>query len=155
MVNSNWIRWIKASFAKHFDSCKGSYGFIVEGSIKPDDLHNFFELRLDVTNLRLSDQTWKANIAVNILVSCDVSDTDLYLMERLVGTIAAGFRSFMMYKLGTGSEDNSTESIGCARLIELPGSETNVKISDFGQWNKDVQIQQGNVEGHFLAELGA
>lgn len=156
VFDANIPRWIASSFSKHFEAARSTYTFMCQGQQVEDKEQNpVFELSLNVHKYKITADYIKATVSVLILIKTEISDKDLYRMERLIGLMLAAFKPFSVFKYGTGPDDNSTTVLGCAKPAANPGDNSEIIVTNFGQISPKVQLQQSSIEGYFLVEIGS
>lgn len=157
-MNENWIRWIKASFATHFQTTleprlkvyfEGNDHVNAQGEYVTT-LPKWVEFRLDGPYWKeLSHNYYQLKVEINILLSVRPANLqkDFYESERCQGIINAAFvRNLSMIRLGDGTDDDN-QTFGCMSLI-TEGREP-VVTSNFGLLAPDVELIQSTVEGHY------
>lgn len=107
-MNESWPKWVKASIAKYFSSGLPTEKFLLEGddATLTDDLPRY-ELRINGPDInKLSKNTFKLEVGINILVVSLKSKEDLYKHEKQVGKALVLFTSNLpLYKYGDAAED--------------------------------------------------
>lgn len=151
----HWPRWIFASASKHFVNsltCP-EFKIFVEGTDRnTEDLGQaHVEFRMDGPRIRLlHKKEHKVWFAINILYKVSMDDEDFHRKHDIVGKIVQAFVDFLpLFRYGDGANDDSGK-FGCAILRDRP---TGVQVNHFGQIDKDIRVEQGTVEGHYVAYL--
>lgn len=150
-MNENLIKWLTASFAKHFEVLgAGDDLFFLEG--EPRDTQRsktpIFELRVDGPYLTESTKNNKtAYCEVSVLVQTPMDsgdDVSIYIHPVALGKAAALFDDISIYKYGDGNI-----MVGCAQLLQSGRSREKVQVNNFGQVEPEKMLMQGSVEGHY------
>lgn len=149
-MNINWPRWIRASLIKHYSDIVTDMLMLIEGQKREAfSAMEFFELRSVGPFCReLSHSFYETTLEVNTLLSCPVGD-NIYTMDRIIGKVVKAFQPFTIYKIGNQPGDNNSTSIGCMKVLSDPG----IRVVQFGQVDKDVNLQHGSISAIFQAEL--
>lgn len=148
-MNINWPRWIFASVSKHFSTNSGGITMYIEGDDRDTGKEtNYFEFRMNGPMLHeLTQDFWRIDICINILISSKRNDASIHTLQTLVGTLASAFKnSIEVYKYGN---DNSL--LGCLILRKI-GDDV-IKISNLGILNPEVQINQSSIEAYYRMYL--
>ena len=150
-INPAIQRWIRASFFKQLkDLLKGITTFI-EGEDRSTSKHpNFFEMRLDGPYYEPcgSRGEWKAKIEVNLLVNSTRDEKNYFIHDNMKGLATSALsRDFCVYKLGNvGRETEDDQSyFEVMKLVR----EDQVKVSEFGMIDPNVEVFQAVVEAHY------
>lgn len=156
MMDVNWIRWIKASFATHFTNIITVQNnlpcYLLGHDINKDTLVSFAEIRLDGPHeQQLAGVTWYLEAYANIRVVTMLDDKDFYGEEKNVGIVATAFtNSICVYKYGTGVDDDQS-ILGTLQLITT-GKQA-IIITNWGQILTSINAFQTTVEGHYRMYL--
>ena len=154
-VNPNWSRWIFASASKHFADLANGVKFYIEG--QPRDTkqtdQEIYEFRQDGPHYtEATRHQWNAYVEINILIQAAKLDDDFHRMRRLAGVIEAAFTDIPVYKYGDTLDDDDSY-LGCLKLRQDKRAGERIQTSHFGQIEKDTNLEQAVVEGHFDMEL--
>lgn len=145
---TNTKRWIKASIFRELKNNTGGIPLIVEGENLTPKVKEHFELRIDGPYTKPLNGSMRLKIEVNILFSTTRDEANFYNREDIQGIAAQLLnRDFCIYKIGntqTNSEDDST-LLGVMQLC----TKDEIKLSDFGQIDPNVEIYQGVSEAHY------
>jgi hypothetical protein len=154
-LDKNWERWIFASVFKFFKDQNAllttPYHVFIEGEKnRKTNQHSFYlELRADGPFFKPTPSFWRAEIEVNVLVSCNV-DHELYRINRASGDVTKILSNTIpIYKLGNGSDDDPGTQIGCLRLEDRDG----VRANKFGQIEPKTPLLQATVEAKYWVHL--
>lgn len=151
----HWARWIYASLTQHFSDEFGADGLnlFIEGTDRDVNAlgQEHVEVRIDGPRFRLlQGNEYKIWAAVNILFSVAMDDNDFHRKHRIAGCIVEAFKTTIrLFKYGDGEEDDSSE-FGCTVLQDRP---TGVQVNHFGQVETELRLEQGTVEGHYVAYI--
>ncbi len=166
MINENWPRWVFASITKHFAESDGivlysdwttassDLPLIVEGiPLDYKNWQNVAEIRLQGPEIsEPSKDFFTLQCVVNILIQTVMSNTDLHLQMRSIGTIMSAFSDIQVYRYGTGATDDQG-SLGCLHRVDIPGRDKQIVVHQFGQIASDVKLQQAAVEATYAMNL--
>ena len=149
-MNKHWTRWIMASINTHFSSAITLPYFIEGMDRETKDLTSFVEIRMDGPwFLELSANYWRVYIEVNIMIHTVMNDEDLYQHVKNIGNVTVAFQECISaYKYGNGDDDDDSQ-LGCLQLVVERNDREQTKISNFGQIDKSVKLQQATVEAHY------
>ena len=150
MLNQHWPRWVFASISKHFSDNRQGLPLFIEGQQRDTrSLKDFIELRLDGPQFtEISRNYWRIYFEVNILVQSTMDDKNYHRIHQNVGIVAAAFTGIVLYKYGNGSSDDQ-KAWACANLIQDTAKRQHLDIFHFGQIDKQLQLMQATVEGHY------
>lgn len=153
IFDPNWVRWIKASFAKHFDTNKDDTFLHVEGFERATEgKSDWLELRMDGPYLKEHTKgEWLLETEFNILICVMMNASNAYRMETLTGRVAGICEKCIpVYKYGdTDADDQSL--LGYCTL--QPREKEKVIVSNFGQVRPDTKLLQSSVEAHYKMHL--
>lgn len=151
----HWARWIYASMLQHFSDELNADGInlFIEGTDRdPTALgEEYAEYRMDGPRFRLlQGNEYRVWTSVNILFSVAMNDDDFHRKHKIAGCIAEAFKTTIpLYKYGDGEEDDSSQ-FGCMVLEDRPRG---VQVNHFGQIEEELRLEQGTVEGHYIAYI--
>lgn len=151
MVSEHWPRWVMASAAKHFDDRKQSLFMYVEGFDRTTEQESdYIEFRLDGPYINeLSQNYYRLDTEINILIVSMVNDQDIYRIHRHCGLVSRiFFDPIMVYKYGAGADDDGS-LLGCMQLVQSLDQREFVRVTHFGKIDPAKPILQSSVEGHF------
>jgi hypothetical protein len=151
--NPNWTRWVLGSIINHFDSNKGQNHLYVEGLKRTTNTQSkWAELRLDGPNvLQTSKGVWELYCEVNVLISCQANELNMYDYSTLSGYMQSLFQdSISVLKYGNQAGDDMSY-VGCLQLQYNKGDK--LQVSHFGIVEPKTNLQQGTVEGHYEMSL--
>lgn len=153
-LNKNWPRWVFASISKHFDDRRQGLPLFIEGQSRDTlSLKDFIELRMDGPQFtEVSRNYWRIYCEVNMLVQSTMDDNNYHRIHTNVGIVAAAFTGIELFKYGTSPSDNQ-ERWGCLSLLQDTSKRQHLDIFHFGQIDKQTQIMQASVEGHYETYL--
>ncbi len=149
--NKNWPRWIFASVSKHFYDNRDGIAIYVEGQHRDTkDNKDFFEIRVDGPYFtEYSKGYWRCYTEVNILVQSAMDNVNFHRIHTNVGIVAAAFTNAIpVYKYGSGDDDDDT-LLGCMQLVSDYRGKERIQINHFGIIDKNVNLMQASVEGHY------
>lgn len=150
IYNENWIRWIKASIARHFKPCNTN--FFVEGFQRnTDKLPEWVELRLDGPSCRqLSKNTWQFDVTINLLIVVN-GGQNAYRMEEIQGEVSKPFTDCLeIFRLGEKEPDDQTQ-LGCM-ILQTAGRDK-IDVTNYGKLKPDISQSQSSIEGHYIMLL--
>jgi len=153
-INANWIRWLYASCAKHFDGVKGSYHLYIEGAERATSgLENFGEFRMDGPFIkRPCKGLVYLDVEINLLIQAVMDPQRIYDGLVCLGQFATGFTNVIkVYKYGDGVDDDDS-LLGCLRQRDRKNENT-IDVGNFGIIRQDTRITQYTLEGHYRLEL--
>jgi hypothetical protein len=156
LLNSNWLKWIRASVYLHFSRYKGNNNLYLEGDERlTGDWPNFAELRMDGPLILMPQKgLFYLDYDVNILVSAQLDQKQLYKADAILGSFLIAFTEYIMvYRYGTGPLDDQT-LLGCLKLHFTERSASRgIEVNTFGIIRQDTRITQSTIEGHYRIEL--
>lgn len=140
-------RWIRASIVKKLKSLPTDTLplFIEEDEKKINADH--FELRIDgpYTNPLGTRGEYRFYIEVNFLLTTDRNEKQIYKRDDHAGIMCNFLNdNFCIYRYGTLPEDDKS-IVGVMQLI----SDQEIKLSDFGIIDDNVEVYQMGVEAHY------
>lgn len=155
MIDHNWPRWIFASISKHFNDNRGTLPLVIEGmdhdSTRDKD---WFELRVDGPYFKVcASNSYRLVVEVNCLITSAMDEYNFHRLYSNIGIITSLYTSIPVYKLGTGTDDSSTEQIGCLELLGR-GNEA-IRVVNYGQREAHKKIMQSAVDAFFYIDLTA
>lgn len=153
MLNPNWQRWILSSCAKYFGDQADGTKFYVEGdTINFVDDQQWVEFRTDgLSTQELTNNYFRIDLCINLLLNDVIVKTDLYTLQRLVGKFQSMFGSSIpIYKYGSGVDDDGT--LLCCLEIHKPPKDK-VQSHYFGKVGPSSQLQQATIEAHYFTHL--
>ncbi len=153
MINPNWSRWMMASIAKHFGDGANGVTFYVEGdTINFEQKIQWVEFRMDGPTIEeLSQNFYRVEVCVNLLLTDVLNNADLYSLQKLVGAFSALFKSSIcIFKYGTGTDDDDS-LLGCVEMSKPPRDK--VQIDYFGKVGPASDLQQATMEAHYYTHL--
>jgi hypothetical protein len=156
MINPNWVRWAVASFSKHFADTfsAASVPLFCEGDDRNTaKVKDFAEFRMDGPKIReLSRGYYHLFVPVNILVKSNMDDANVHRIHRTIGTAISAFADHIsMFKYGPDGVIDDGSLVTCfSRMDNLLDQ---LKVSQFGQIDPTVRVQQATVEGHYEAYI--
>lgn len=143
MLNPNWSRWIFASLSTHFDSLREEIPFFIEGQIRPTDVSNFAELRMDGPFFtQLSSTYWEIAILPSILIQI-VQDDDLHKLDRYIGIFASAFRNTIEI-FQYGDDD---------LFLDCLFIQGQIRVDKFGQTQAATRVAQATIEANYKMRL--
>lgn len=156
-MNSNWSRWTKASFAKHFDALRQTLPLYVDGTDRNTaDLVDFAEFRIDGPRIKqVSRKLYTLEVTVNVLVQSTMDDNDAFKIERSIGIMTAAFTPTVLgFRYGNGPDDDQTQ-YACFQILTGDGQILgfDVRINQFGIIDEAVRKQQATIEGRYRADI--
>ncbi len=154
-MNRHWMRWVRASILKHFETNRqGVHLFIEGGDRDTSGNQNFAELRVDGPFLRENSKNcWDLTVEINVLIQGVLDKDDLYKIEEPIGIMCAAFhRNITVYKYGEGNEDDQS-ILGCLQILVNDSEGDGIMVSRFGQIEADTNIEQATVEAHYRMRL--
>ena len=151
-TNKNWNRWIFASISRHFtDELTGTAPLFIEGQFR--DLAtttDFFELRIDGPKFQeASKDCYIFDVDVNILIQSAQNDTNYHTIHQNVGIVASAFKDIKVLRKGTIDVEDDDTFLGCLQLRQNRRTRDLVDITHFGQVDKNKNLMQSTVEGHY------
>lgn len=150
MINKNWIRWIRASCRKHFDSYKGSNVLHIEG-LDRDGLsgqQEFAEFRLDGPHVQFLSGLHRLEIDIAIGIQVKQDPDDLDKIARFSGLFHEAFTaSINVFKFGDTADDDPDELLGCLMLSDR------VRYNYFGVVDTAVKLEQAQILARYYIEL--
>lgn len=156
--NNSWNKWIFASFAKHMKAALDDVSLenFIEGQSTRDlTAEEYVEIRIDGPYYRPHTKNdYDLQFEVNLLVQTVIEpDRNLYRHQEILGVCAQAMATRVpLYKLGPDEADDQTK-IGCATLDTQKSPRDLIKVSNFGQIEASVKLQQATVEGKYKVEL--
>jgi len=149
---TNVKRWIKASMLREIKKNTGGVHLFVEGDTRDTNKHpQHFEFRLDGPYCKPcgTKGEFRLKVEANILVNSTRNEANLYDRENLQGIASQLLnRDFCIYRTGNVLKvpdvDNET-LFGTMQLMPMD----EIKISDFGQIDDNVEVYQAVVEAHY------
>lgn len=151
--NPNLIRWVLSSLCNHFNQYKGTYSLYIEGMLRRTGaLQKYAELRIDGPNFYLVQKgLWHISCEVNILITSQASDANLYTYSTMCGHFASSFYDTISV-LKYGSEVGDDQSyVGCLKLKY--SKDEKLEVHHFGIIDPATNLQQGSIEGHYIMEF--
>jgi len=147
MINTNWVRWLRASIDKHF-SAAISIPLFIEGQHRDTkSLADFAELRMDGPDfVEVTKNYYQINLAISILIQSTKNDTNYHRLDTSIGIVTTAFTTIEVFKLGIGVQDTG-DKIGCLSLTE------SLQVLRYGQLKPDVPLVHASVEGRYKMVL--
>ena len=149
-MNSLWSKYIVASINKHFDTNRQSIKLFIEGSHRDTrETDCFMELRVDGPSFEeLSNSCWRISVTINVLVQSQVSSSNMYDIQTVVGIAQAAFTNALnIYKYGGTGVNYDGSSLLC---MQLTGP---IKTINFGKVDVEVEVMQSTVESTYVGQL--
>jgi hypothetical protein len=112
------------------------------------------ELRVDGPNCtEVSKQYWKLYIEINVLCQCAKNNINYHRMRQLTGLARSIFEPCInVYKYGSGVEDTQ-EFVGVLKRLDDEKGRNNIQVTQFGQVDPVVPVEQSSVEAHYVMFL--
>lgn len=161
MLNERLTRWITSSVAKHFKTAEtDSFTMYMEGQ-RPralDDKTNYYELRIDGPYIvEISRGVYDVYIEVNVLISSPMQmgeSVNIYSIQDSIGKVLSRFtKTIKIFKLGEQPAIDTGEVLTCLKLLQDHRKGERIQVSNFGQIDPKVRVQQATVEGHYSTEI--
>lgn len=154
-MDANWQRWVEVSIIKYFTDNAVAIGIpiFVEGFPRSTDtLKDWFELRMDGIYFSSGSQDeWKAEITVNVLVNSVLDQKDTYRHSKNIGAMTKAFAATIpIYKLGVGPDDDPSDLLACMKLVN---DKHGLVVSKFGQVKPETELLRSTIEGNFRTYL--
>lgn len=159
-MNPNWVRWIQASFLKHFkDASTGIVTMFVEGMDRSAlaEQRSWIEVRVDGPVGHAYSRTYyELDVECNVVISTMRDTKKLYSHDQLIGNVSSWFPHTMsVFKYGTDPIIDDGTLVSCMRLRPILDGDREIRISKFGQVDPNVAMFQSTVEGHYRGEFDA
>lgn len=151
MINKNWIRWVRASCRKHFDSFKGSNTLYFEGLDRDGltELQEFAEFRLDGPHVSfLAGGSYKLEIDIAVGIQAKQDPNDLDKISRFAGIFHVAFTDpINVFKFGDTADDDPEELLGCLILADK------VRYNYFGMVDSVNKLEQAQLLAKYYIDL--
>ena len=157
-MNVNLPRWMFTSLADHFSTVAAtipSLQYYVEGVDEPetDDFQNdsaLFKLTGPVAHQGSNGVEWYT-VEIMILLTdiIQLTNDNAYDIYSWAGIFQGSMINdqLQIFRYGTGGEDDDS-LIGC--LEPDPSVSQNVRVTNYGQVDKDLRIKQVSINGRFI-----
>lgn len=147
----HWPRWLFASITTHFNDTIKDVPIYIEGAWRDtSNVPKLVEIRVDGPYVtEISRGYYRLYVEVSLLVQATLNQQDAHILHKLLGKCLDAFTaSIKIYKYGSGPADNQ-DLLGCAKLLNDPDKRERVQVNNFGIIDRNVNIAQGTVEGHY------
>lgn len=154
MIHKYWPRWTWASVSKHFknniETINGIKLFIEGQDLIDRTIPAYTEFRMDGPYIKqLSRKEYDLIFEINVLITCIRDPKDMHKIQNLNGIVASTFiECIPIYKYGDPliTENDSSR---VSELILKTDKKEIIQVSNFGQIEVDLPIQQATIEGHY------
>ena len=145
MLIEHFPRWMTASIWKYFSENKKTVAIYFEGTERPREKGDLFELRINGPDAQqLTKTEWKFLLEVNLSYTVLRNDKDAHYVQRMQGIALTLFPyCIKVNKYGNGPSDDSS-FLGV--LVRKEDQKSPLQVSNFGQVDPNVIASQGTIK---------